>query len=203
MSRNTKQNQNKNQAGKPLKPSKCKFTQEEDIKLVQLIMSHKEHDWAWIASQMPNRNPRQCRERWANYLDPNLHKGAWTLEEDNIIIEKKKIHGQKWSVIASFLKGRSGNDVRNRWLMLMRHNGKIQQLKNKGIFKEEISKQILGLDKTDVESYNQKQLPIYNLPEINHATGNSSPVEIVKTKKLVFPPIYTLIPDLQYLQFVF
>ena len=187
---------------KPVKPSKCKFTQEEDIKLVQLIMSRKEHDWAWIASQMPNRNPRQCRERWANYLDPNLHKGAWTEEEDQIILEKKKIHGQKWSVIASFLKGRSGNDVRNRWLMIMRHNGKTQQLKNKAIHNEIKHKQQPIIPQSSVPQIAQRKPTVYDIPQIN-STAQFSPVETVQPKKLIFPPIFTLVPDLQYFQFVF
>ena len=174
------------------KPGKCKFTQEEDIKLVHLIMSRKEHDWSWIASQMPNRNPRQCRERWANYLDPNLHKGAWTDEEDQIILEKKKIHGQKWSVIASFLKGRSGNDVRNRWLMIMRHNGKVQK-----------GKVTLPQQKTSTQTY----VPTQQIPSIQTFHPQSQPftppVKSLEQKKILFAPINTLIPDLQSYPFVY
>lgn len=179
-------------AGKITKTSKCKFTQEEDIKLVHLIMARKEHDWSWIASQMPNRNPRQCRERWANYLDPNLHKGAWTEEEDQIILEKKKIHGQKWSIIASYLKGRSGNDVRNRWLMIMRHNGKVHK-----------GKANLPQPKTNTTTYVTPQ-PLPSIQTFHLQNQPITPqVKSIEPKKIMFAPIFTLIPDLQSYHFVY
>jgi hypothetical protein len=39
----------------------------------------------------------------------------WTTEEEEIILEKYKEVGSKWVLIASFLCGRTGNDVKNRW----------------------------------------------------------------------------------------
>ena len=109
---------------KTQKQSKSKFTREDDLKLIQLVMSRNDRDWVWISQQMPNRNPRQCRERWYNYLDPSLHKGGWTPEEDQLLLEKKKEMGPHWNAIARFFKGRSGNSVRNRWLLIMRHEEK-------------------------------------------------------------------------------
>ncbi|EAY01795.1 Myb-like DNA-binding domain containing protein [Trichomonas vaginalis G3] len=106
------------------KQSKCKFTREDDLKLISLVMSRPERDWVWISQQMANRNPRQCRERWYNYLDPSLQKGGWTPEEDQLLIEKKKEMGPHWNAIARFFAGRSGNSVRNRWLLIMRHEEK-------------------------------------------------------------------------------
>ena len=190
---------------KPVRACKSKFTQEEDLQLVKLILSQKEPDWSWIASQMPNRNPRQCRERWANYLNPNLHKGEWTEEEDNIILEKKNVHGQKWSIIASYLNGRSGNDVRNRWLMLMRHSQKKKNQKAKEL------KRFAATIQT-----NQNKGKPFITPHINpiQTSANIESLQttekpkvrvesVQETKKLIFAPIFTLAPDLQYYQFVF
>ena len=198
------ENSAKNRANaKPAKACKSKFTQEEDLQLVKLIISQKEPDWAWIASQMPNRNPRQCRERWANYLNPNLHKGEWTQEEDNIILEKKNVHGQKWSIIASYLNGRSGNDVRNRWLMLMRHSQKQKNLKAKKISR------FVGAHGTDQNQNKPFITPHLNIPQpvINSNAQQTNEngkvrVESVQPKKVMFAPIFTLVPDLQYYQFV-
>ena len=106
------------------KQSKSKFSREDDIKLISLVMSRNDRDWVWISQQMPNRNPRQCRERWYNYLDPSLHKGGWSKEEDQLLLEKKKEMGPHWNAIARFFSGRSGNSVRNRWLLIMRHEEK-------------------------------------------------------------------------------
>ena len=109
---------------KTQKQAKSKFSKEDDLKLISLVMSRNDRDWVWIAQQMTNRNPRQCRERWYNYLDPSLHKGGWTPEEDRLLMEKKKEMGPHWNAIARFFSGRSGNSVRNRWLLIMRHEEK-------------------------------------------------------------------------------
>jgi hypothetical protein len=57
----------------------------------------------------------QCRERWLNHLDPELKHGAWTDDEDRILILKQAELGNKWSKIASFIVGRPENAVKNRW----------------------------------------------------------------------------------------
>jgi len=110
--------------GKSFKQPKAKFSKEDDMRLIHLVRSMPHPDWFWISKQMINRNPRQCRERWFNYLDPSLHKGDWTDEEDAFLIEKYKEFGPHWNAIARFFNGRSGNGVRNRWLLIMRHNKK-------------------------------------------------------------------------------
>ena len=113
----------------PTKPQgpkivKSKFTPEEDKKLLQLVQNSTDVDWSYIASQLPNRNPRQCRERWQNYLNPDLKAQIWTEEEDRLILERYNEMGPHWNAIGRTFVGRSGNAVRNRYLVLMRHQKK-------------------------------------------------------------------------------
>lgn len=55
--------------------------------------------WSAIAQHLP-RTGKQCRERWCNYLDPNINKSAWTAEEEQVIIEAQKKIGNKWAEIS-------------------------------------------------------------------------------------------------------
>ena len=53
------------------------------------------------------RKPKQCRERWRNYLDSSINKGEWTKEEDIKLLEFVMELGKKWSAIAKCMKVRT------------------------------------------------------------------------------------------------
>jgi hypothetical protein len=91
------------------------FTHEEDKILSSIMLNEEFTCWGNIASRFENRQPRQCRDRWMNYLAPWIKKGYWTQEEDAIIFEEVSTIGQKWATITKFLPGRSDNDIKNRW----------------------------------------------------------------------------------------
>ena len=110
---------------------KSKFSQEEDDLLKTLVEKSSDLDWFSISCHFDNRNARQCRERWYNYLDPSLTKGQWSEEEDRILLEKYQEVGTHWNAISRFLHGRSGNSVRNRFLMIQRRIAKTQRLEQK------------------------------------------------------------------------
>jgi len=99
---------------------KVKFTPEEDARLLELVHEYGTKEWITIASLMRTRNPRQCRERWHNYLNPTLKMGNWTPEEDELLVKKYAVYGSKWSRIARFFKKRSDLSLRNRWQLLER-----------------------------------------------------------------------------------
>ena len=64
------------------------------------------------------RNGKQCRERWVNFLNPNIRRDPFTVEEDLIILEKRLNIGNKWSEIIKDMEGRTENNVKNRFNMM-------------------------------------------------------------------------------------
>ena len=91
------------------------WTPEEDAVLMNKINTLGLVNWNVIASDLPGRTGKQCRERYHNHLREGIRKGDWTKEEDDIILSTHSQFGNKWTVIANRLTSRSSNDVKNRF----------------------------------------------------------------------------------------
>ena len=96
------------------------FGAEDDKHLEEIINGKDFNGWKSVAKQMPGFSPKQLRDRWHNYISPKNQFGPWTPEEDQIVIQKVREFGTKWSLIASYLQGRSDNCVKNRWNSVLR-----------------------------------------------------------------------------------
>jgi hypothetical protein len=72
---------------------------EEDEHLRQLVEQYGIKSWAAIATNLSNRNGKQCRERWRNHLRPQLNKGDWTAQEDIDIWDHVQEMGTKWAQV--------------------------------------------------------------------------------------------------------
>jgi len=95
--------------------AKRAWTELEDEKLIETVNKLGAQRWSLIASHLPGRVGKQCRERWFNHLCPEVKKGEWTEEEDRLIAEGVKELGTKWSEIVKRLPGRTDNAIKNRY----------------------------------------------------------------------------------------
>merc|ERR1712087_785179 len=95
--------------------SKRVWTSEENDKLVETVQKYGPQRWSLIATHLPGRVAKQCRERWFNHCCPEVSKGDWTEEEDRIIAQGVAELGTKWSAIVKRLPGRTDNAIKNRY----------------------------------------------------------------------------------------
>ncbi|EOA20994.1 hypothetical protein CARUB_v10001328mg [Capsella rubella] len=92
------------------------WTTEEDKKLISYIHEHGEGGWRDIPQKAGlKRCGKSCRLRWANYLKPDIKRGEFSYEEEQIIIMLHASRGNKWSVIARHLPKRTDNEIKNYW----------------------------------------------------------------------------------------
>jgi hypothetical protein len=90
------------------------WTPKEDQKLIELMKKYGQ-SWAMISSLMDGRTGKQVRDRFLNKLRPNIRCGDWSQREDEILVSLCKELGNRWSLIATHLPGRTEAQVKNRY----------------------------------------------------------------------------------------
>ena len=90
----------------------------EDEVLKSAVSKYGLNQWARVSSLLARKTPKQCKARWAQWLDPSIRKVEWSKEEDEKLLHLAKLMPTQWNTIAPIV-GRTAQQCLERYQKLL------------------------------------------------------------------------------------
>ena len=94
------------------------WTNIEDEILKASVSKYGLNQWARVSSLLARKTPKQCKARWAEWLDPGIRKIEWSKEEDEKLLHLAKLMPTQWRTIAPIV-GRTATQCLERYQKLL------------------------------------------------------------------------------------
>lgn len=111
-------------------PPRVKFTPVEDAMLMNIVARSGTVNWKYVSEMLGHRTARQCRERYHNYLAPNVRDTEWTTQEDDLLRDQYGVMGPQWAHMRDYFPGKSCVNIKNRWARLSAGKPKTAEVEN-------------------------------------------------------------------------
>ncbi|RDY01600.1 Anthocyanin regulatory C1 protein, partial [Mucuna pruriens] len=123
------------------------WSAEEDKILMKYVEVHGEGKWREVSrSAGLKRSGKSSRFRWLNYLKPDIKRGNISSDEEDLIIRLHNLLGNRWSLIAGRIPGRTDNEIKNYWNSHLRK--KIEKHNQSRVESKECTKNFLDIINT-------------------------------------------------------
>lgn len=146
---------------------KTKFTKLEDEIIIRFVREKGAHSWNRIIPLLPGRTPRLVRERWVNYLSPDVNLSPFTKEEDQLLMDLVKSHGKHWKYISQSFNKRTDIALKNRYMLLQRRE-------RSNLLKQQKTEQRLPSPQPQLAQSNISYSNQISLPQSSFSTTKTS-----------------------------
>ncbi|KAI5292843.1 Pre-mRNA-splicing factor cef1 [Ascosphaera acerosa] len=94
------------------------WTNVEDETVKAAVSKYGLNQWARVSSLLNSKTAKQCKARWAEWLDPSIRKTEWSREEDEKLLHLAKLMPTQWRTVASIV-GRTATQCLERYQKLL------------------------------------------------------------------------------------
>ncbi|KAK9144555.1 hypothetical protein Sjap_004458 [Stephania japonica] len=194
----------KSRDGEVVTVRKGPWMAEEDEILMDYVKKYGPRDWSSIRSKgLLPRTGKSCRLRWVNKLKPDLKTGCkFSPEEERVVIDLQARFGNKWARIATYLTGRTDNDVKNFWSTRQKRLARILQTPTQGKSHKSNGKTPISQNQVPALEGDNRGGAIFKRDSCHHTfSGGNEEIKMIHLPNLVSSNLHDHKPNKAQLEF--